>query len=91
MEQRFKIACDIPIARPSLALENALHTMIYLQRSEVAVKPIGLWADEAIHTVRLPVVKKGQHSRAQHAMCAAERVGMRGSLRRYDNTRLEIG
>lgn len=62
VELRFEIVCDVPVARPLLALENALHTTIHLNRSEVPVKPTGWWVDEAIHTVRLPALKKGRHT-----------------------------
>ncbi len=59
---RFRIQCDAPVARPSLALEEAGTTRLRLDGREVPSHITGWFVDEAIQTVRLPALKRGAHT-----------------------------
>lgn len=59
---RFTIECDVPVARPLLALENAAVTAVTLDGKIVTAKPAGWWVDESLQTVRLPALGKGRHT-----------------------------
>ena len=59
---RFTIKSRVDVKSPSLALENAANTRIFVDGSEVEQTITGYWTDEAINTVALPSFKAGRHT-----------------------------
>jgi hypothetical protein len=62
VELRFTIDCDVPVARPALALENAADTTITLDGRPVRSRITGWWVDECLQTVPLPALTRGRHT-----------------------------
>lgn len=62
VELRFRIRSCIPVPEPVLALEDAATTKICLNGIPVRSRPTGWYVDEAIQTVPLPPLEKGENS-----------------------------
>lgn len=58
---RFRINSDIEVKAPSLALENADETKIFLNGEEVPSEITGYYTDFSIKTVTLPDLKAGEN------------------------------
>jgi hypothetical protein len=57
----FTVQVDVAVDEPSLALENAAQTRIYLDGRPVPSDVTGWFVDEAIQTMRLPRLEAGAH------------------------------
>lgn len=58
---KYDVQCDVGVAQPSLALEDAAQTEIYVDGSRVPSDVRGWWVDESIQMVRLPALSAGRH------------------------------
>ncbi len=61
LQLRFAFHSDIPVAEPTLALEDAANIEIHLNGSRVESKIVGWWVDESIQTVHLPAISPGEY------------------------------
>lgn len=59
---RFKVDVSVPVQSPSLALENARETQIFVDGIQIVNDPQGWYTDEAIQTVPLPSLAVGVHA-----------------------------
>jgi hypothetical protein len=59
---RYRLFCESPVDKPSLALEQPDGIRILLDGKPVASKVSGHWVDPAIKTLRLPSLSRGHHS-----------------------------
>ena len=57
----FPVQAHVSVDEPSLALEDATHTEIYVDGQQVPSVVTGWFVDEAIQTVRLPRLDPGTH------------------------------
>jgi hypothetical protein len=62
VELRFQLKCGVRVVRPRLALEAPQDVTLTLDGEPVPVKDAGWYIDEAIRVVRLPSLKRGDHT-----------------------------
>jgi hypothetical protein len=61
LELKFPLHCDVAVAGVRLAVEQPEDVQLRLDGKAVKVRDLGWWVDEAIRTVALPDLARGEH------------------------------